>query len=174
MKIRPLTFFLVVLLSGSLSQSLAQEKNDSDEARVKETVMRYLEAWKNQDEVSMKAALHPEARLYQKIEGDRVIYQASGRRIISNVRRSSRLEGGDLRNVKIVWADTAGEAASAKVEILYPDSYLSTGKTSLLVKPPPGVLETRYLSLLKLVDGWKIVSDIYQIRENTQQETAQR
>jgi hypothetical protein len=171
MKIRRLTFLLVVLLSGSLSQVLAQEKNDPDEARVKETVMRYLDGWKNHDEVSMKAALHPQASVYQKIESKNDISQISGKRVFRNVERSGRPQVTYTGNLRFVWVDTAGDAATTKVQILYPDSWLSTGKTSLL-EPAPGVMETRYISLMKVGDGWKIVSIIYQVREAMPSETA--
>ncbi len=160
------TLLLVAAFLLSLpTWAVGQENKRADEAPIRQIIQYYFDGWKNYDAESIKKAFHPQARLfYQSKEVQSDIAKTTGRRLSTYFERYGHRKTQETLIQKILSIDVTGEAATVKVEFIYPDSWLNPGSVSLL-NPPPGVVEARYLSLIKFNDGWKIVSEVFSVRE---------
>lgn len=161
---RRLQFLTIVFLLALPVSAAAQENAASSDAAIRQLIQYYFEGWRNYDAASIRKAYHREARLFYKPTNATSLEDTTGRRLSDHFEHYGRRKTAEVVLQRILSIDVTGDAASVKVEIEYPDSWLSGGKVSLL-KPAPGLVETRYLSLIKFDDGWRIVSDVYTVRE---------
>ena len=132
---------LVALLCLTAGRGASAQTAKNDTAAVREVVERYLHGLKFNDTLSLGRAFWPEARLLF-IKRDGTLGQLTQAEWYRGFAGSvGKEEPGDLR---IVSVDIAGNAASVKVEEIYPKSvYID------------------YLNLLRIGPEWRIVNKIY-------------
>jgi hypothetical protein len=137
---------LILLLSVCVS---AQETQTSDDVAIRQIIQYYFDGSKNNNVSLLKKAFHPEAKSLGLAQSN-----GNGLREIKVARTYVNIEGRDPINLigRIVSIDVTGRAALVKTEMQYPEGILDS--------PPPGVIDTEYLSLLKFGEGWRIVSRI--------------
>src|SRR5262245_20832737 len=132
---------LLVAFFIAISFVAAQAQTNPEEAAVRETVNHYLHGLKFNNVESLKKAFYPEAKLFW-VKRDKTLGQLSQEDWYKGFAATAgQEEKGDLQ---ITAVEVTGNAASVKVVEVYEKSKY-----------------TDYLSLLKLADGWKIVSKIY-------------
>lgn len=90
--------------------------------------------------------------------------ETTAERFFATVERNGLRKEPKPFSATIISIDATENVASTKLELDWHDVWLGGRNTSLL-KPPPGAIETRYLSLIRFNDGWNIVSDISNLRE---------
>lgn len=133
---------------------LAQETGNADDvAAIRQVVKYYFDGWKNDDLESMKKAFHPKAKLFA-ISADHDLKETSQKQVHAalqeNIRRGVPKVDASL---KIISVDSAGVAASVKIEIEYRGELQSA-------------TSTEFLSLIKFPkDGWKLVSRVSAVEQ---------
>ena len=137
---------LTLLLSIGVS---AQVSQTSDDAAIRQIVQYYFDGSKNNDVALLKKAIHPSAKWLALTQSN-----GNGLREITVARTYANIEGRKPINLvgRIVSVDVTGKAAIVKTEVEYPEGILNG--------PPPGVMDTEYLSLIKFGEGWRIVSRV--------------
>jgi hypothetical protein len=156
---------IITLLFALPTIGVAQENRGSDDAAIRQIIQYYVEGWKYNNVESIKKAFHPKARLYfQTTGGEKALAETTGERFFTTVERNGLSKDPKPFSSKIISVDVTGNAAIAKVEFDWHGVWFMGNRTSLL-EPPPGAVETRYLSLIKFSDNWKIVSDVSTVRE---------
>jgi hypothetical protein len=135
-----------LLLSVCVS---AQEAQPSDDVAIRQIVQYYFDGSKNNDVSLLKKAFHPKAKSLGLAQSN-----GNGLREIKVARTYVNIEGRKPINLigRIVSIDVTGRAAIVKTEVEYPEGILNS--------PPPGVMDTEYLSLIKFGEGWRIVSRV--------------
>ena len=125
-------------------------KPSGDEGEIRQVAKDYFDAWESSSVERMKTVLHPKARLF--LGGPGTVVAQTPSQLYANFRSNARhtrgippMPGGSLKIERI---DVIGDAAAVMLEIEYPTSKVS-----------------EQLSLVKLADGWKIVSRVSSIRE---------
>jgi hypothetical protein len=113
-------------------------------AEIERAVWTYLDGLYEGDTAKLASAFHPRANLYWEEGGEhREIDQKSWYERVSN--RPSPRSKGDPRHDAVITIDLAGPStAFVKVRCAIPPRFF-----------------TDYLTLLKLSDGWKIVTKTY-------------
>jgi hypothetical protein len=158
--------FIVIVLVLTIAASVAaQEDAISDEATIRQTIQYYVDGWRYNNLKNIRKALHPKARFYfQATTAKGGLAEITAERFFITVERNRLRREPKPFSSRIISIDATENVASAKLELDWHDVWLGGRNTSLL-KPPPGAIETRYLSLIRFNDGWKIVSDISNVRE---------
>ena len=156
---------IIVLVLAFAASVAAQQNAISDEAAIRQTIEHYLDGWKYNNVEEMKKALHPKAVMFFHLKKDNQdLAETTGERFLAAVERNGVRKDPKSFSPRIVSIDITTDVSSVKLELSYSDSWLYGGKVSPL-EPSPGVIETRYLSLIKFNDGWKIISDTFNVRE---------
>jgi hypothetical protein len=132
--------------------SFAQEAKSNDESAIKQTLRYYYDGLKNHDISTLKRAFHPKAKWLARTKENNLV-EFPITRYYANIRRNMRGEPPTNVNMQIVSIDVTGKAAIVKAELLYPEGIIDV--------PPPGVIQTEYLSLIKFSEGWRIVNKVY-------------
>ncbi len=140
-----LTAALLLCLPGC---AYAQgSKPSRDEGEIWQVARDYFDAWGSSGIEQMKTVLHPKARLFLpgSVKTDLVAQTPS--QLYANFRSNARHTRGippmPEGSLKIERIDVIGDAAAVRLEIDYPTSKV-----------------THQFSLIKFVDGWKIVSRV--------------
>jgi Putative lumazine-binding len=148
-----------VLLLCTPLMTFSQEAQSGEESAVRQVVQDYIKGVTNHDAESIRRALHPKGREFFRTDANDLGESRQGR-AYNVIRDDARRGVPAVRAVpRIVAVDVTGDAASVKLEIDYPDSHLG-GQNVDLRTPPPGVRRTDYLTLLRLAEGWRIVSKV--------------
>ena len=128
-----------------------------DEAAVRQIIQYYFDAMKNDDAESLKKAFHPKAKWLNAGDTGH-LWEISQERVAASLQSNARRHMPKPNaTVKIVVIDITGGVASAKIET----EYLTNAPPELMPKLAyKSAKVTEYLSLIKFVDGWKIVSRI--------------
>lgn len=156
---------VIVLVLTSGAAVAAQQIRKSDEAAIKQTIESYLDGWKYNNIENVRKAVHPRARFYlQATNAKGGLAETTAERFFDTVERNGLRKEPKPFSSRIISIDATENVASAKLEMDWHEVWLVGTNTSLL-KPPPGALETRYLSLIRFENGWKIISNISNVRE---------
>jgi Putative lumazine-binding len=126
-------------------------KPSGDEAEIWQVGRDYFDAWENSSIERMKTILHPKARLFLGSKTDLVAQTPS--QLYANFKSNARQKNSIPSRVKGSWKveniEVIGDVAAMRLEINYP---------TLKV--------THQFSLMKFVDGWKIVSRVTFVDSN--------
>ena len=134
-KVSPLRVLLITLLLLNNDVSSAFQ-NPDDEAKIRKTLMDYIEGTANGEPERLRRAFHPDFNLYSTTEeGELSIWK--GQDYIGRIKEGEKAN----RIGRIVSIDLEGLTATAKVEIAVPEH----------------VVFTDYFLLSKYQDQWKIV-----------------
>lgn len=152
----------IFLSSAHRAESIANDARTKDEEAVKQVIQSYFDALKYFDADKAKLAIHDKAKLFYQ-DGKRLV-EVSGKRFCENLAHSKKPTAPVPYIEKILFVDINGDLAVVKAELSLPHAWWTGGKVSLL-EPPPGIVNAKYFSLIRLTDGWKIVSETASTRE---------
>ncbi len=131
---------LAILIMGLISNTLFSQNSDYD--MVVEAVNHYLEGGTNNDFDRLKKAFHENATM--KFMGEEGYKEVNALEFFGGV-----MKPGPKSNRKtfISQINISGNAANARLELIYPDAII-----------------VDYMNLLKFEDGWKIVGKIFDVK----------
>jgi hypothetical protein len=151
----------LVLLFGLFSGVCAQVSDKTkDESDIEQIVQKYFDGFKNDNIDSIRMAFHPKAKWFViTSEGElaEIKQPTVYRSLESNISRQVPKLDERVRTT-ITSLEIANNAASVKVDIIYPPIYQKDNNGAL---SPQESKFTEFLSLYKFPkEGWKIVSKI--------------
>lgn len=138
---RKLTASLALLGAALVSAAAAAQEANPEAAAVRAAVEHYLAGHATGDGKHHAIVFHPESRLYWIREGA-LATRPSAEYIAGSPGRPAVDEAQRKRRIAMV--DVTGDAAVAKVELDYPDAFI-----------------TDYFTLLKVNGEWKIMNKIF-------------
>ncbi len=125
-----------------LTVTIASTRHASpEEAAVRAALEHYLQGHATGDGAHFRAVFHPESKLFWVRDGQ--LTQRTSADYIAGAPGKPAADEAQRRR-RIVRVDVTGNAASAKIELDYPNAKL-----------------TDYMSLLKVGGEWKIVNKIF-------------
>lgn len=141
MKVKAFLIIVILLLNITVWAKIQDDAHHSDEELIKQVILTYFEGLKNNDAAVANKVIHPKAKWLSVLEKNKLYEVTEEKRaklIRSNLHKNMASSQGEM---KISSMDITGDNAYVKIEI----------EEQLLII-------TQYLLLLRLDDGWKIVS----------------
>ncbi len=136
--------WLVLPLAASCLTAFGLQEQDDDIAAVRQAVQYYIDGHATGDPEVMAQAFHPSARLQFIRDGEVSIRSLND--YLGGMRGEPSSEEAE-RMRRVVMVDVAGAAAVAKIELDYPQVFI-----------------TDYMQLLKVGGEWKIVNKIFYVQ----------
>ncbi len=150
------------LNSTSKTEAARPQPENGEETSVRAVIQSYGEVFKSSNAEKAKSSFYEGVRIFTYAsEG---VMEVGGKQYYRALTRNKKQYPPVPYNEKILHIDINGNAAIAKVEFNLPGARLGGTKTNPY-DPPPGVTNAQYVSLLKLKDGWRIVSIVASLRE---------